>query len=112
MKYGAGIVPCYNFGESELYDTSHIAFGLRKWLVSNLHVAVPLFVGRYWWCPFIPRKVPLTTCVGTPIPVAKGDSTDKVLVDTVHAQYLTALHKLFDANKQRLGYPDAVLEII
>jgi len=112
IQHGTPIVPCYNFGEGELYDTSSFAFGFRKWLVSTFHVAIPLFVGRWWWCPWFPRRVPLVTCVGKPIPVAKGDPTEAGLVEEVHQRYVQELKGLFDRNKQRLGYTDAVLEII
>ena len=39
------------------YDTSDFAFGFRRWIVSTFHVALPLFVGRFWWCPYVPHKV-------------------------------------------------------
>ena len=54
----------------------------------------------------------LTTCVGAPIDVGKAREPTDVEVRKIHSAYCTALTKVFDDNKKRLGYAEANLEII
>lgn len=140
LQSGTPIVPGYCFGESELYRTFSFGMGFRKWLVKNVGVAIPLFVGPYWWCPIVPFQVPLVTVFGAPIETRgasggagggagggggggadggaggggtlRGEKPDEKEVDRVHALYVEGLLQVFDDNKERLGYKGAELRIL
>jgi 1-acyl-sn-glycerol-3-phosphate acyltransferase len=44
--HGVPVVPAFCFGSSDLYYTSRFLHGLRKWLVRNARIAIPLYSGR------------------------------------------------------------------
>eukprot|EP00656_Telonema_subtile_P028139 TRINITY_DN30414_c0_g1_i1.p1 TRINITY_DN30414_c0_g1~~TRINITY_DN30414_c0_g1_i1.p1 ORF type:complete len:153 (-),score=37.53 TRINITY_DN30414_c0_g1_i1:81-539(-) len=102
--HGVDIVPAYCFGEHEAYYTSKLFQGFRMGLVKSLGVALPLAWGRWWWLPWWPLKVPLTTVLGVPIKVKQSAAPTTEEVQAVHAQYVAGLKKLFDENKAELGY--------
>jgi len=107
------VVPVYVFGVSDMYHTSNAAFPLREWLVKNLGVAVVLTLGKYGW-PLCPINVKTTIVFGKPIEMKckeAGKPTDEE-VQAKHKEFVVALEKLFDDNKQALGYGDRKLEII
>ena len=58
------LVPCYCFGESDLYAQSKFGFAARRWLVKHLGIALTLPIGRSWVLPLLPRPgVKLVHCV-------------------------------------------------
>eukprot|EP00659_Diplonema_papillatum_P017499 gene17500-26926_t len=101
MQNGATLVPCFSFGENDVYQNFSNRPSVRKWmkwLKSKLGFAVPLFQGRgifnYTW-GLLPHRRAITTVVGKPIPVEKwtGDSSPqnpefRKRVDEIHAQYM------------------------
>lgn len=102
VEAGIPLIPSYAFGENELYAPLPIATGLRFWVAKQFRVAVPCCWGR-WWCPFLPRKVPLVAVVGPPLPVPQVDKTNTKkfdeTVDEVHLKFCNALVALFDRHK-------------
>jgi 2-acylglycerol O-acyltransferase 2 len=113
LRKGVPVVPVYVFGASDMYHTSHAAFGLREWLVKNLGVAICLTLGK-WYSPFCPLNVKTTIVFGKPIQMkckTQGDPTDEE-VQAKHKEFVTALEKLFDDNKKAHGYGDRKLQII
>ena len=107
------VVPVYVFGVSDMYHTSHAAFGLRQWLVKNLGVAV-CFTAGMWYSPLCPLNVKTTIVFGEPILMdceKEGEPTDEE-VQAMHQKFVQALEKLFDDNKEALGYGGRKLQII
>lgn len=109
LEMGADLVPVYAFGDTDLYDHSAFALGLRKWLVHKCGVAVPLISGSIG---ILPHRTPIRIVVGEPIPHGCADGCPTPdQVDAAHAAYVAALRALFDKHKARCGYPDAELVI-
>lgn len=110
LRHGVPLVPCYCFGETDLYWQSKLLFGLRRWLVKRLGIALTLPVGRSWLLPLLPKRgVKLVHCVGTPIEVPLVDEPTNAQIEQYHAAYVAGLVKVFDENKAACGYPDAQL---
>lgn len=112
LEHGASVVPCWCFGENELYDTSDAFYWLRRAIVKAAGVAIPLAVGRSWLFPWRPHPVELNQCVGTPISVARTDNPTEAQVEALHAKYKAGLREVFDANKARFGYAEAELKMV
>eukprot|EP00934_Nitzschia_sp_Nitz4_P001412 Nitzschia sp. Nitz4//scaffold143_size57137//4218//5234//NITZ4_006506-RA/size57137-processed-gene-0.32-mRNA-1//1//CDS//3329536422//1412//frame0 len=113
LRKGVPVVPVYVFGVSDMYHTSHAFFGMREWLVKNLGVAIPLTCGKLG-SPFCPVNVKTTIVFGKPIDMTckeAGNPTDEE-VQNKHKEFVVALEKLFDDNKEERGYGDRKLEII
>ncbi len=112
LRHGVPLVPCYCFGESELYHHSAFALRLRQAIARTLGVAITLAYGRSLLLPFLPRPTALTQVVGTPIAVAKVEEPTAEQIDALHAAYVRGLREVFDAHKAELGYADAQLEVV
>ena len=104
------LVPCYGFGETDLYHTSNFLIDIRMWICKKLRVALPLAVGM-GYCTMIPRRKPLHCVVGKPIRVKRSEAPSDIEVDVLHAQFVTELKELFDKHKAACGHPDAKLHI-
>ena len=106
------LVPCYCFGETDLYRTSRFAYGLRRWIVKRFGIAIPLAVGRRYLLPWLPRRVKLVHCVGRPIPVPHIPEPTEALVNEYHSRYIAGLKAVFHDNKVACGYPNAKLKVV
>jgi len=112
LRQGVPVVPVYVFGSSDAFRTSAALFGLRRWVVRNLGACLPLTTGLWGSC--CPLPVRTTVVMGAPlsfVPAAAGRPTDEEL-DAAHAEFTTALRRLFDEHKGALGYGDRELEVI
>ena len=94
LRYGRALVPCYCFGEADLYSQSRFAFGLRRWLVKRLGVCITLPLGRSILMPFLPRRVKLVHCVGDPIPVPQIEEPTEAQIDEYHKRYVDGLQQV------------------
>ena len=111
LEHGADLLPCYVFGATQQFSTSTWLMGLRRWVQSTLSIAVPLFWGNAL-LPWVPRRSrPLVAVVGEPIRVQAVEAPTQQQVDDLHRRYVEALQRVFDDNKERLGYAHARLEI-
>jgi len=113
LKFGTPIVPCYCFGENELYNTTDAFIGLRQWLCHNFHVGLSICWGR--WGTLFPKKVPLSLVLGTPISVPKLQATEITaeVVDAVHGEFVESIGKLFEKHKLACGAgKDTTLEVM
>lgn len=113
LKTGVPLVPIYVFGESDLYTTISRFADIQLWIVKMYRIAIPLFYGR-WYCPFLPHKVPLVSCVGTPIEVERLGSIEPTpkQLDDLQKRYIQGVIDVFEANKAQLGYGDKTLLIM
>lgn len=116
----SGLVPVLSFGENELYSTFQFKRGsIGRWcqraLKSVTGFTLPLFTGRFWFAPLVPKRGQVVSVVGEPIwPDRKYEETEltDAVVDAFHAKYCTKLRELFDKHKAENGMPDAQLELI
>ena len=107
-------MPCYCFGETDLYYQIKFMDPLRRWLVKRCGVAVMLVIGQWrWGLPALPRRgVQLTLCVGRPIEVGEAvEAPSKTRVDEVHALYMARVKEVFDTFKAECGYEGAELSL-
>jgi len=120
LARNAALVPVLSFGENELYHTVQFKYGswgrwCQRVLQSVTGFTVPVFVGRFWFAPLIPRHETIFTIVGAPIRpnnlISDEDVTDEA-VDALHAKYCEQLQELFDKHKANHGMPDAQLEFV
>ena len=116
LQTGAQIVPCYCFGNSQIFDTpfnssSDSALGGGSWvarLSRRLRAALVVFWGRYG-LP-IPFRAPLLTVIGRPIPVPKVSGADASsepsaeLVNEYHDLYLRETRRIYDKYKNCYGW--------
>jgi len=112
LRSGVPLVPCYCFGETDMYKQSRFGFGLRRWLVKTLGIAVVLPSGRSYWNPFLPRPVQLIHCVGKPIPVPLIEQPTNAQLDQYHKLYVDGLKAVFEENKVACGYADKELQLV
>lgn len=113
LENGAPIVPCYMFGVTSQYKISSVLGRFRSWLQRRFAVALPLFYGLsplLFWLPSGER--PITAVFGAPIEVERVEHPTDEQVNELMEKYVAALTKLYDDNKERLGYKDSTLEII
>ena len=115
--HGVPVVPAFCFGSSDLYYTSRLMHGLRRWLVRSLRIALPLYTGAWGFFAYptpkgFPLPVPQNVVFGDPIKFAQMDAPTKEDVDAAHAQFIAALTKLFDEHKAQYGYATRTLEVL
>lgn len=109
LQHGACLVPVYLFGENELYASAPPSPPSSLWgrcahaTKRLLGFTLPAVRGRgilQYTHGLLPRRVPVHTVVGTPIPVHRVEDPSQAQVDALHAQYvvaLTALHERYAA---------------
>jgi len=107
VERGAPLVPCLTFGEHETYSQVFRPF-IRKFQVQLMKLcgfSLPVFKPNYL-VPLMPRKVKLTTVVGTPVVVEKVDAKDprfESVVLKVHERYIKSLKELHAKYKDEYG---------
>ena len=60
----------------------------------------------------IPYPARVIEVVGRPIHVQCVENPTQEQIDTVHAQFLEELVRMFDAHKHRVGWEDRTLQIM
>ncbi len=107
------LVPCYCFGETDLYEHSRLLLPLRQWIARRFGIALTLAWGPMpLVAPWRPFPVPLVQVVGKPLLVERAENPTSEQVDDLHRRYVTALRQLFDDHKVACGYPKAILKIL
>lgn len=113
---GASLVPCFGFGETDLFETwipprGSLTAKLQRLSHRYWGTSQPLFrgAGIFTDSGLLPLKRPVVTVVGAPIPVrrvdakADGQEAFDAAVDASHAAYVAALQALFDAHKEQFA---------
>jgi len=105
VAHGVSVLPTFCFGELEAVSAvSPLPSPLAKWLQKRLRMSTTMFVGRFNL--FLPRRVPFTLCIGTPI--ATHQCTEPAQIDAevarVHGLYKQALRELYATNQEACGY--------
>ena len=107
MERGASLVPCITFGEHETYSQVFRPF-IRKCQVQLMKMcgfSLPVFKPNYL-VPLMPRRVKMTTIVGTPIKttrLAASDPRFEAAVAETHQQYIEALMRLHAEHREKYG---------
>lgn len=106
MRHGADLVPVYAFGENEVYrqvvpnPPGSWVRRLQEWLIRVAGFTVPLVSGV---AVLLPRRRPVYTVVGRPVPVGPPvDDPTPEQVAAVHARYVAALEELFASHRNAL----------
>ncbi|BDA49182.1 Diacylglycerol O-acyltransferase 2 [Coccomyxa sp. Obi] len=96
IQAGADLVPVYHLGQSQLLTFWGPEKLSRRWRAS---------IGIFWgaWGLPLPRKHPIISLVGAPIPVKQEDHPSQEQIDKVHGQFAAEIKKLFDDHKHLLG---------
>ncbi|XP_062036090.1 2-acylglycerol O-acyltransferase 3-like [Lepus europaeus] len=114
LRYGASLVPVYSFGENDIFKTKAFIEGSWQHLCQSLYheiTGLPFYVfwGRGLFSPnswgLLPLPVPITTVVGSPIPVPQCSNASEEQVDHYHRLYMDALERLFEEHKESCGVP-------
>eukprot|EP00602_Paraphysomonas_sp_CaronLab_P005346 CAMPEP_0185017988 /NCGR_PEP_ID=MMETSP1103-20130426/833_1 /TAXON_ID=36769 /ORGANISM="Paraphysomonas bandaiensis, Strain Caron Lab Isolate" /LENGTH=1086 /DNA_ID=CAMNT_0027547625 /DNA_START=99 /DNA_END=3356 /DNA_ORIENTATION=- len=100
IQTGAQIVPCYTFGNWELFEV----FTPKAMHSISRILGVPLlmFWGR-WGLP-IPKRVPLLTVIGRPIQCPHDSNPSAELVNEYHEAYMRETKVLFDKYKNAYAW--------
>ncbi|CAI4226350.1 unnamed protein product [Auanema sp. JU1783] len=113
LMYGADLVPLYNFGETDIYDTLDNSKGTRLREIQQKIKTIcgfcpPLFSGRgifNYSFGILPHRRPITSVLGAPIRVEKNLNPTDAEVDALHSKYCSALIKLFEDHKHLHNIP-------
>ncbi|OCL10398.1 diacylglycerol O-acyltransferase 2A [Glonium stellatum] len=107
IRTGADLVPVLAFGENDIYEqvdaAEHPRVHRLQLLVKKLMgFTVPLFHARgvfNYDVGMMPYRRPLNVVVGRPIKVMQNAHPDKDYVDSVHAEYVKELIRIWDGWK-------------
>ena len=109
-------MPSYTFGENELFERVDAPPGswaqrLQNTLLAYFGFTIPWVHGRgifqYSW-GFMPRRTPLHTVLGEPIPVPPAPPSGTVADEDVrlyHDRYVAALETLFNKYRAKYHHP-------
>jgi len=107
LKHGCSLVPTYMFGNTDVFSTSKVLYGARKWLSKNFRVCIPIYWGR--WGTLLPYSKRITYAIGRPIQCPKLEPgpdgrLDDATVKEYHDKFVTAVQGLFEEFKAEAGY--------
>ncbi|XP_049623281.1 diacylglycerol O-acyltransferase 2-like protein 6 [Suncus etruscus] len=118
LKTGAYLVPCYSFGENDVYNQETFPEGTwKRFFQKAVQNTLKIFLGLNF-CTFhgqgltqgswglLPFNRPITTVVGEPMPMPRINDPDQKTVDKYHELYVSALKKLFNEHKVQYGLPE------
>ncbi|KAK6757431.1 hypothetical protein RB195_015326 [Necator americanus] len=116
LKYGADLVPMYNFGENDVYETIPNPRGSRtrefqEWIRNIWGICPPLMMGRgifNYSIGILPHRRPITSVVGAPIRVNRVENPTQQQIDELHNEYCKALVDLFETHKNLHDIPKDV----
>lgn len=122
IRNGASLVPALSFGENNVYEQVQYPPGSIMRSIQNLFkrltgVAPTHFNGRgclQYNFGIIPRRHPITTVVGAPIPCPKNNQPSNKEIDELHALFCKRLTELFETHKSKYveNYKSVQIEII
>ncbi|CAJ0588082.1 unnamed protein product [Cylicocyclus nassatus] len=119
LQYGADLVPMYNFGENDVFNTISSPRGtalrnFQEFIKSWTGFCPPLANGRgifNYTFSLLPHRRPIATVMGAPTRVDRVENPTRE-EDKLHAEYCKALTELFEAHKSLHNVPnDAHLTI-
>jgi 2-acylglycerol O-acyltransferase 2 len=102
LKTGSSLVPVISFGENEVFEpieNKHLMI-LQKAIKSIFGIVLP-FVKITEKFPLLPKRLRITTVVGSPIEVVKILSPTQLDIDNLHEKFLNELEILFNSYKEK-----------
>nr|XP_015840891.1 PREDICTED: 2-acylglycerol O-acyltransferase 1-like isoform X1 [Tribolium castaneum] len=103
LTSGAALVPVLTFGENDLLAVEGSFWQRFNFITKHFPtLALGFFHGRGIFQNYfgmVPRKTPLMTVVGTPIPVSKTENPSDEQIDALHTTFQKELVKLFEKYK-------------
>ncbi|EZA62914.1 hypothetical protein DMN91_002992 [Ooceraea biroi] len=107
LKYGTSLVPVFSFGETDLYDQLYGPEGSTLRRVQNyirklIGLAPVIFSGRGFFqysFGLIPKRLPVTVVVGSPIELPKIPKPTTEQIDEYHEKFTKQLIELFESQK-------------
>lgn len=111
LRHGVPLLPCYCFGEAQLYHQSRFLFGLRSFVQRKLGVALVMPYGPLS-IPFLPFRTPVQLVVGTPLEIPRIAEPSREEVERHHQRYVKEVESLFERHKEKAGYPHIKLKVI
>ncbi|KAF8384207.1 hypothetical protein PRIPAC_73349 [Pristionchus pacificus] len=111
LETGAHLVPCFGFGENDLYLQAANEKGtflrqFQTWFKNIAGFSPPLFHGRgifNYNAGLLPFRHDLNTVLGAPIPVEKTLNPTPEQINDLHSLYIKRLVELFEEHKQKYG---------
>ena len=113
IEHGVPLVPCFAFGENELYMQSVAPEGsftrrFQDAFKRVFTVSTPMVRGRgvfNYSFGLLPKRHPVTVIVGAPIETEGGPNESPATeeIQRMHARYVEALTELFEKNKLEHG---------
>mmetsp|Transcript_82607 Transcript_82607/g.181633 ORF Transcript_82607/g.181633 Transcript_82607/m.181633 type:complete len:560 (+) Transcript_82607:140-1819(+) len=100
LQHGADLVPCFGFGENDIFETVKPSSLVRKIQLKAyklMSFSMPLFYGRgvfTYNMGMLPFRRPLTVVVGDPILTEKTAEPTKEQIDELKEKYIAALRQL------------------
>ena len=117
IRTGSDLVPCYLFGNTKVlgcWAGEGIPNGRRvlEWISRKVGFALIIIHGRFG-LP-IPRRVPIMSVVGKPIPThhIKCENPTKEQIETVQGLLFEEMHNIFESYKGLYGWDDKQLIIM
>jgi 1-acyl-sn-glycerol-3-phosphate acyltransferase len=107
LRTGKKLVPILSFGEDQILRNVYVP-GVQAYTLARIGVALPVYIMGRWFSP-IPNKVDVTMVIGEPISVPLDPDPSTELINTLHEQYYSQIRHMFDAHKERAGFPDCQL---
>jgi len=106
LQHGVHLVPIYSFGENELYDqlANHpgsILRDMQNFFLRRFGYSAPYYLGAGGsghGVPFnpVPRRHPIITIVGDPIPCNKVENPTQEQIEDLKERYIEKLKEIFD----------------
>ncbi|KAG6551380.1 hypothetical protein Mapa_007026 [Marchantia paleacea] len=109
IEAGAPLVPCFCFGQSEVY---HYWKPSGQWY-AHLSRAIgftPLIFWGMYGSP-IPYPNPMYLVIGKLIDVEKNSNPSHEQISEVHKKFIAAMEELFEKHKVAAGYKDTTLTV-
>jgi hypothetical protein len=98
----SAIVPCFTFGENELFDVLDLGAltkGINKFTKAVAGMTVPFMTSM------VPKRKDLTTVMGKPVLLSKlKEATVEGQIEELHAMYVKGLQEVYDKHRKEFGY--------
>ncbi|XP_045850187.1 2-acylglycerol O-acyltransferase 3 [Meles meles] len=114
LRHGASLVPVYTFGENDIFQLKVFATNSWQYLCQVTFKKIMGFSPCIFWgrglfsansWGLLPFARPITTVVGSPIPVPRSLDPTEEEVDHYHMLFMEALEQLFEDHKESCGVP-------
>ncbi|XP_018397748.1 PREDICTED: diacylglycerol O-acyltransferase 2-like [Cyphomyrmex costatus] len=107
LKYGTALVPVFSFGETDLYNQIYSPEGstfrrIQNYIRNLIGLAPVVFSGRGFFqysFGLIPKRLPVTVVVGSPIELPKIAEPTIEQINEYHEKFMKSLVELFETQK-------------